>query len=407
MRTEDDIRAAFRQAAEQAPDADAVLAAVRERLDKASAGQARAGQAGPRAVHRPLAALASAVAVMAVIGGSIALAAGGHAPHRAAAIGGHVPHRIAVSVWSSGLDVRNQGPGGAPPYYLTLVNNNGTGLDYAAVVDTATGATLATVRPPKPFHTFDYVVGAADDRTFVLEAQRTFGGDATTLFRVQIDPSRRAVTLTELPIPPIRPDGQVNGVALSPDGSMLAVLMRLAGSQLLSVYSMTSGAVKVWRQPGTAMAWAPSWGRGGILAFNWRSGVWLLNTATAGGGLIANSRLAVTESHGWNFGVGAVLTPGGRTVVAAQARFLHPGNKCEFAEYSAKTGRQIEALWPEHDGIDDVGWVSPSGNVLIVEVTAKNREVLGTLRGGRLTPIPSQAVGPAGPLERFPGSMAF
>ena len=182
--------------------------------------------------------------------------------------------------------------------------------------------------------------------------------------------------------------------------------MRLAGYQRLSVYSMTSGAVKVWRQRGTAMAYWPSWGSGGILAFNWRSGVWLLNTATAGGGLIANSRLALAESHGRNIW-GDLLTPNGRTIVATQTRDLHPGNEFEFAEYSAKTGRQIEALLPEHDATGDLGWASPSGNVLIVEVATKNREVLGTLSGGRLTPILSQTLGPGGPLQRFPGTIAF
>ena len=88
------------------------------------------------------------------------------------------------------MDVRNIGPGGAPPYYLTLVNgrirpHQAYPDQYVAVVDTATGATLATLRPPKPFHTFDYVIGAADDRTFVLEAQRMNGANAATLFRAQ------------------------------------------------------------------------------------------------------------------------------------------------------------------------------------------------------------------------------
>jgi len=406
MRTENEIRSAFRRLARQAPDADAAPTAVQEQPDKPSAGKLRVERTGTRVGHRLLAALASAVAVTAVIGGgSIALATGGHVPHRAATSAG----------WSA-VDVRNTGPGGAPPYYLTLVNgrtrpHQAYPDQHVAVVDTATGATLATLRPPKPFHTFDYVIGAADDRTFVLEAQRTNGGNAATLFRVQIDPGRRAVTLTALPIPPIRPDGQVNGIALSPDGSRLAVLMRLAGYQRLSVYSMTSGAVKVWRQPGTALAYWPSWGRGGKLAFTWRSGVCLLNTATAGGGLIANSRLALAKPHGWNV-FGDLLTPNGRTVVAAQERPLHPGhpgNKFEFAEYSAKTGRQIEALWPVHDAIEDLGWTSPSGNVLVVEVTylAKNREVLGTLSDGRLTPILSQTVGSSGPVQRFPGTVAF
>jgi hypothetical protein len=313
---------------------------------------------------------------MAVIGGSVALAVGVHAPRAAAA-----------SATGSWLDA--QKPGTAPPYYLTLTNNY-TGPD-VAVMDTATGARLATVRPPKHFHTFGYIIGAADDRTFVLAAERGANPGAATLFRARFDPSRRAVTLTALPIP--RTTANPQNMALSPDGSRLAILTSLARSTQLSVYSMTSGAVKVWRQvlrPKAGLAYALSWGRGGILAYNWDSRVWLLNTATAGGGLLADSRLAVTARHGWTFGFGALLTPNGRTVVAAQTRSLHPGsNECEFAEYSAKTGRQFAALWRKHDAIENLGWTSPSGNVLVVDVTAihKNRAVLGTLSGGRLTPI--------------------
>jgi hypothetical protein len=400
MRSEDDIRAAFGVLAGQAPDADAVLNAVRERLETPRVGQRQASRG-----RRLLAGLASAVAVMAIIGGSIALALGGHAPHRAAA---SPPAQVP--------DAQPGPPGTAPPYYLILPNN-GMGPD-VAVVDTATGATLATVRPPKPFRSFGYIIGAADDRTFVLAAQRTALGGAATLFRARFDPSRRAVTLTALPIPPTQANPQ--DMALSPDGSRLAVLTAQARSAQLSVYSMTTGAVKVWRQvwrqPSGGVAYEVSWGRGGILAYNWDSGVWLLNTATAGGGLIANSRLAVSAPHGWTFGLGALLTPDGRTVVAAQERWLHQerllrrGTNSEFAEYSAKTGKQIEALWPEHYAIEDLGWTSPSGNVLIVEVTylAKNRYVLGTLSGGRLTPILSQAVPSSGGWIRFAaGAIAF
>ena len=413
MRTEDDIRAAFRQAAEQAPDADDVLAAVREQLAKPGAGQLRAGRTGTRAVHRPLAALAAAVAVLAVIAGSIALATGGHAPHRAAA---SPPAQVP--------DAQPGPPGKAPPYYM-IVLNNGIGPD-VAVMDTATGARLATVRPPKPYRIFDYIIGARDDRTFVLAASRNALGGAATLFRARFDPSRRAVTLTALPIPPTPANPQ--NMALSPDGSRLAVLTGQARSAQLSVYSMTTGAVKVWRQvwrqPSGGEAYEVSWGRGGVLAYNWDSGVWLLNTATAGGGLIADSRLAVSAPHGWTFGPGALLTPDGRTVVAGQERFRHGerlmrrGTNSEFAEYSAKTGRQIGALLPEHDAIENLGWTSPSGNVLIVEVTylAKNRQgrnvpgryVLGTLSGGRLTPIRSQAIPTSGAWILFAaGAIAF
>jgi hypothetical protein len=83
-----------------------------------------------------------------------------------------------------------------------------------------------------------------------------------------------------------------------------------------------------------------------MLAYNWddspRYGVWVLNTAAAGGGLIADSRLAAAVPHGWFFFDGALLTPDGRTVVAAMMRaagnlHLHRTNY-EFAEFSAATG---------------------------------------------------------------------
>jgi hypothetical protein len=52
---------------------------------------------------------------------------------------------------------------------------------YAVIVDTATGAVLATIAPPKRQDTFVGVTGAADDRTFVLGVQK-YGTAAPTRF---------------------------------------------------------------------------------------------------------------------------------------------------------------------------------------------------------------------------------
>jgi hypothetical protein len=389
MRTEEDIRAAYRALARQTPDADAVLTAVRERLETASAGQPQA-----RRGRRLLAGLASAVAVMAVMGGSIALAFGGHAPHRAA---------------NSQRQAGNFSPGtgdAAPPYYMELASTSDSRLSHAVVKDTATGATLATVMPPKPFNTFFVVTGAADDRTFVLvgEAKRLPAGaryPPATLFRAGYDPGRRRITLTALPIPWISRDEQLHGLALSPSGSRLAVSVTVfdrGRSEKVSVYSMTTGAAKVWRQPSGAPAYRLSWGPDGRLAYNWddspRHGVWVLNTAAAGGGLIAHSRLAAAVPHGWFFIAGALLTPDGRTVVAAMTRagnlHLHRTN-FEFAEFSAATGKQTQALMPSHNGVSQLVWASPSGTVLVVQTLATSGQgmVLDVLSGGRITPIPN------------------
>ena len=56
-----------------------------------------------------------------------------------------------------------------PPYYVALTGytGNATAHWHAVVRATATGTALATVSPPRPYRTFSWVSGAADDRTFV------------------------------------------------------------------------------------------------------------------------------------------------------------------------------------------------------------------------------------------------
>ncbi len=397
MRTEDDIRAAFRSLAREAPDPDAVLTGVLDRLDSATAGRRRG-------LRTPMAALASALAVVAVIGVSVTLAVGGHVHHPAPSSG--------------------PGPDGAPRYYLALVvsgNPRSFAVQRRAVVkDTATGKTLAKVSAPRPFGTFVMVAGAPDDRTFVLAAQRAqVSGDSlpTILFLARFDPSRRKITLTRLSIPAIPWNVRLNSLALSSGDRRLAVsTTRFKGgqSQQLSVYSIGSGAVKVWRQPRGGPAYRLSFGGGGTLAYNWDAaphhGVWLLNTTQAGGGSIINdSRFAVTMPQGWGFGDGALLTTDGSRVVAAEQRI--PGNlrrhrtNLQFVEFSAATGRLTQVLWPQHAPTEALFWTSPSGTVLVVEATQKGgRDTLfGVLKGSRLMPIP----GPSGVVAFDSESIAF
>jgi hypothetical protein len=151
-----------------------------------------------------------------------------------------------------------------------------------------------------------------------------------------------------------------------------------------------------------------------MLAYNWddspHHGVWVLNTATAGGGLIADSRLAVAVPHGWAFVWGALMTPDGRTVVAAQMRMsgsLH-GHRTnfEFAEFSTATGRQTRALWPSRNGPGDLIWTNPAGTVLVVQTRRGQGLGLGVLSGGRFTPIPNPSA--ASPFTQFTSlSMVF
>ena len=100
-----------------------------------------------------------------------------------------------------------------PPYYVALAGQPDP-PEHAVIRASATGAVLATVKPPRPYRSFTFVSGAADDRTFVLAAQRwwnvtsgTQGADAqqrdnttpVVFFALRFDPRTRTAQLTRLP----------------------------------------------------------------------------------------------------------------------------------------------------------------------------------------------------------------
>jgi hypothetical protein len=126
------------------------------------------------------------------------------------------------------------------------------------VGETLTGKRLTTISPPAG-STFAGVTGAADDRTFVLDSVQTASGPGflsvtqqRTWYLLKIRPGATPVqTLTRIDFP--LPSGaDIDGVALSPDGTKLAVLYQVAGSGdggfpyngpfTLGIYSVATGA---------------------------------------------------------------------------------------------------------------------------------------------------------------------
>src|SRR5262249_15630277 len=119
-------------------------------------------------------------------------------------------------------------------------------------------ADLGTVAPPKRHAFFDWVAAAGDGRTFVLGASSLPRGpwDVTTprpvkLYRLVLDRSGRPGHLARLPIPA---ETGITGLALSPDGSKLAVSLLpvpgQAGSKI-EVFSLATrpGPPRVWPAP--------------------------------------------------------------------------------------------------------------------------------------------------------------
>jgi hypothetical protein len=252
--------------------------------------------------------LAAAAAVVLVIAGSVVVGA------RLSGSGHGQPAAHAAAPPAGSL-------AGVPRYYVTFAHSS------AVVRATATGATLASIPDPAPAP-FAGVAGAADDRTFVLDAQRQVMGPTVTwpgqpvFYLLRLTASGAQKSLTRLAIPALPPGATVTGLAFSPDGSKLAVAVSQgsgggrAGLLRIGVYTLATGAYRTWSTTGSTDSEAPngftgsgvggaqsiSWGGDSTtLAFDWENqsyvvGVRLLDTAASGSNLIADSRLAVVES---------------------------------------------------------------------------------------------------------------
>jgi hypothetical protein len=300
-------------------------------------------------------------------------------------------------------------------------------LDIKGIIrDRITGASDATVRLPRPYRTIDAIAGAADDRTFVLAAQTEKGYPGpypVRLFLARFNAADRRIMLSALPIPDIGPGPELNGLAVSPDGSELATAVSAGSNRtesVLSVYSLTgrlSGRPdKVWESPG-AIGDSPydpsgiSWSSTGTLAINWvtgkapTSGIRLLDTASPGGSLLAHSRFVVdsqsTMGGAFSFACDGVLTPDGTTIVAALSRQISlpsstskPVFQEEIEEYSAATGRPIRTVDRRTGHVPYVSetleWTNSSGSVLVVALSPGRGKapVFGLLSGSLFRSIP-------------------
>jgi hypothetical protein len=230
--------------------------------------------------------------------------------------------------------------------------------DSVVVGDTLTGKRLTTMKPP-PGSTFAGVTGAADDRTFVLDSAAIRPGSGLvsanqqrTWYLLRVKPGAPVTTLTRLNFP-VPAAADVNGIALSPDGTKLAVLYQMAregdgfpysGPFILGIYSVATGAVlRTWTgtdpyrgsygygsdaspDPNTNLTWTSD---GQRLAFAYRSSkgpdasllLREVNLAAPGGDLFTDSaviaKIAVSPTTGrskiWCDSLG--ITGDGRSAV--------------------------------------------------------------------------------------------
>jgi hypothetical protein len=377
---------------------------------------------------RALTPVAAAVAVLLVI---IAVVGIGRAVH---STDGRAPAAAAGPVAAGPPISSYVASGQVPRYYVAITSRGGDpSVDptYAVVAETAGGKILATIQPSVAHGTIVAVTAAADDRTFVLDEERwsanAAGLDdgARTFYEFRLNSSGRPGPLTRLAASV--PSGyQLDGLALSPDGSKLAVALEPATNTtpvlaIVKVYVLATGAVRTWTGHGGSIGSAEdarslSWtSNGQTLAFDWNAnsggtqggagGVRLLRVDAADSNLLTAGPPALPAEHPSPQSrppacqMDLIITPDGSKVVcgAIQIQVLVGGllnDVTQFREYSTATGQVTPILgyWKFHNVIPNAAavlWSNASGSVLIGVIPGGGHGGrIGVISGNSFTPLP-------------------
>jgi hypothetical protein len=407
---EERIRAAARAAADtvtpgSVPPLELPAARVRR------FGRRRGNGRSPGAAWTPwaarLAPLAAALAVSGILIAVVTLSPpayqGGPAYGPATTARPDVPAGPPVSTYVSS--------GQVPPYFVSLA-------PYGAVVHlTVSGATVATIRPAQPGGKVVTVTSAGDDRTFVLAEQ---GQDrkAVAFYKFRLNSSGRPGALARLPMS-VANGKTMTGLALSPDGSRLAIAVAPgAGVQQIRLYPVLGAVARTWSATGgtigapnaaSSLSWPASQR---TLAFNWSVGktasVRLLDTGSGGGSLLAASHPAVTQASAFRMGQTLyqcleemIITPDGSAIVCPSTTITDAAKNgtikrsTGFPEFSATTGRLIRILggWAQDQtepAVFALLWSGTSGQVLIGMIHSAGRDWAGVISGNRFTPLGTQ-----------------
>ena len=352
---------------------------------------------------------------------------------------------IANTVSRPGLKPPATGGGsysGIPSYYAYAVQGStfsrtvhGTQYDdgviarYVKIRATVSGKAVATVNPPAPYNAFESFTGDASDRTFVFAAQR-YTYDKTGNERYKQDQktplkfmilriaSSGHLQLSALSIPETLTAAQSPTLALSPDGTRLAVAYGGSGkTAVVQVITLATGQLRQWVSPrpaGTPVltglgAWTSD---GRVLAVGQmfiepsgiiRSGATqmrLLDTAAPGTNLATGKLVTLHGAHGFS----SFITPDGTELIGGYGGGRgRPGGTTEsgaLGVYSARTGAllHVVARWQLHGrsplfskASQMVAWSNLSGSRLIVEVPHGKLAEVGFLTGDKFTPLPHVA----------------
>jgi hypothetical protein len=210
-------------------------------------------------------------------------------------------------------------PAGAPRYYVKVgFTFRQKPATWAIIVgDAQTGKTLDVFRLPAGEVLGSMAAsGAADDRTFIVSAAVSTNDSAgdpafgpVAWYLVRITPGdAHPVRVTTLPVQ-FPPAGNVGSIALSADGTELAVLSPNGTTDTLRTYSVATGRPQrswsaafsapftSYQNPVTGLSWVGDAEVGFAVTYSpeLREEVRTLDTSTAGAGLLASSRVVWSQ----------------------------------------------------------------------------------------------------------------
>jgi hypothetical protein len=271
-----------------------------------------------------------------------------------------------------------------------------------------------------------------------------------TFYLLRLSASGAEESFTRLAIPALPKGTAVTGLALSPDGSKLAVEVDSGsngqpGLLEIRVCTLATGAFRTWFATGSTDPVDPggftgsgvdgsetiSWAADSrTLAFDWRNrsyiGVRLLDTTASGDNLIADSRLAVIQASLTSQGGGggrsgspsvskdhisqcvtdSIISLDGSAIVCGYTTTMMLSTDTYdtttgFIRYSTRTGKPTLVLGVfqfrgQAPGDISLYWTNSTGKILIGGILTPSGLRVGVINGETFTPLPGTAgLGPA------------
>jgi hypothetical protein len=277
------------------------------------------------------------------------------------------PHRAAVSPlgWlPAGRELPAHAGPQAAPYVVTLGLGRTRGR-IAAVHDWRTGKFLGQLRPPDG-RCFWQIMGASDDRTFLISVQGCYLFIRTWFYELRLTRSGHPE-----PLIPIRLPKFLNyswNFALSPDGTHLAYVSmpvsvprtRRPNKSTITIYDLMTGKRRSWYLSGLAAVGGWAGDRDLVISAEWngrspapfKAGYRMLNTNAPGHRLLAARLIPAYDG-------GDPLPAASGVMYSTLSPIIDGSVWTEIARFSARTGRPEVIFRPSRLLGHEYSWCDP------------------------------------------------